>query len=96
MSHAVTGVLDLPRPFNDLAGRGKSVSEQLVPIHREAVIPGVLSVLVYEGEVSLGVDPEGLAWAGAARLPSVCGACVPLAEKLPLLPLAEALGELAA
>jgi len=37
-----------------------------------------------------------LAWAGAARLPSVCGACVPLAEKLPLLPVVEALGELAA
>jgi hypothetical protein len=35
------------------------VSEQLVPIHREAVIPDVLSVLVYEDEVSLGVDPDG-------------------------------------
>jgi hypothetical protein len=35
------------------------VSEQLVPIHREAVIPGVLSVLVYEDEVSLGLGPDG-------------------------------------
>lgn len=35
------------------------MSEQLVPIHREAVIPGVLSVLVYEDQVSLGVDPDG-------------------------------------
>jgi hypothetical protein len=35
------------------------VSEQLVPIHREPVIPGELSVLVYEDEVSLGVDRDG-------------------------------------
>jgi hypothetical protein len=33
--------------------------EQLVAIRREAIIPDVLSILVYEDEVSLGVDPHG-------------------------------------
>jgi len=38
---------------------------------------------------------EGMARAAAEGMPSVSGACLPLAEKLPLLPVAEAVGELA-
>jgi len=38
---------------------------------------------------------EGMARAAAEGMSSVSGACLPLAEKLPLLPVAEALGELA-
>jgi hypothetical protein len=38
---------------------GGFVSEQLVPVHREEIIPGVLSVLMYETEVSAGLDPPG-------------------------------------
>jgi ATP-dependent Clp protease ATP-binding subunit ClpA len=35
---------------------------------------------------------EGMARAAAEGMPSVSGACRPLAEKLPLLPMAEAVG----
>jgi DNA-binding CsgD family transcriptional regulator len=37
---------------------------------------------------------EGLAWAAASEMSVITGGCLPLAEKLPLLPVADALAEL--
>jgi hypothetical protein len=35
------------------------MSEQLVPIHRTVIIPDVLSVILYQDEIGLGLDSQG-------------------------------------
>lgn len=60
MSHRDDRGPDPPRPSVVPLARG-SLSGQLAPIHREAIIPGVPSVLVYElGHEQSGIPPEAI------------------------------------
>jgi DNA-binding CsgD family transcriptional regulator/tetratricopeptide (TPR) repeat protein len=62
-----------------------------------AVLGGDARLLLVVGDAGVGktrLVTEGLRLAAADGLVTVSGGCLPLAEKLPLLPVADALGEL--
>jgi len=59
---------------------------------------GDTRLVLVAGDAGIGksrLAAEGMRLAAAEQIPSVRGACLPLADKLSLLPVAEALGELA-
>ena len=61
-------------------------------------LSGDVRLLLVVGDAGIGKTrfvEEGMRRAAAAGMVSIWGACLPLAEKLPLLPVAEALGVLA-
>ena len=63
-----------------------------------AALGGDVRLVLVVGDAGVGKTRfagEGMRLASAGGMVSVWGACLPLSEKLPLLPVAEALGELA-
>src|SRR5262245_38216888 len=81
-----------------MAGWGTFVGRELeLSRLQEALTDGTRLVLVV-GDAGIGKTrfvSEGLARAATDGLLTVSGGCLPLAEKLPLLPVADALEELA-
>ena len=66
--------------------------------HLAGALGGDTRIVLVVGDAGVGKTrfvAEGITRAGAEGMSWVSGACLPLAEKLPLLPVAEALGELA-
>jgi len=66
--------------------------------HLVGALAGDTRMVLVMGEAGVGKSrfvAEGMTRAAAGRMPCVSGACLPLAGTLPLLPVAEALGELA-
>src|SRR5262249_39292197 len=82
----------VPRDLAAFTGREAELSRLL------AALGGDARLVLVTGDAGVGktrLVAEGLARAAAQGMPSASGACLPLAEELPLLPGAEALGGLA-
>jgi DNA-binding CsgD family transcriptional regulator len=80
-----------------VTGSGVFVGREAELSNLRAALHGGARLLLVAGDAGIGKTrfvAEGLRDADAERRLSVCGACLPLAERLPLLPIAEALDAL--
>ena len=80
-----------------MAGSAGFVGRERELSRLQAALGGDTRMVLVAGETGVGntrFAGEGTRRAAAGGVVSVRGGCLPLAEKLPLLPVAEALGEL--